>query len=55
MLSNNGVILKPYIISKIVDNDGNVVYEGKRTEEGRVVSEDTVKKIKKTVDKPFRI
>lgn len=50
MLSNNGVILKPYIISKIVDNDGNVVYEGKRTEEGKVVSEDTVKKIVDLMD-----
>lgn len=50
MLSNNGVILKPYIISKIVDNDGNIVYEGKRSEEGRVVSEDTVKKIVDLMD-----
>lgn len=50
MLSNKGVILKPYIISKIVDNDGNIVYEGKRTEEGRVVSEDTVKKIVDLMD-----
>lgn len=50
MLSNNGVILKPYIISKIVDNDGNIVYEGKRSEEGQVVSEATVKKIVDLMD-----
>ena len=49
-LSNEGILLKPYIISKILDNNGNIVYEGKRTEEGRVVSEDTVKKIVDLMD-----
>ena len=44
-LSNGGTILKPYIISKIVDNEGNVVYEGKRTELTKVVSSNTVKKM----------
>ena len=49
-LSNEGILLKPYIISKILDNNGNIVYEGKRTEEGRVVSEDTVKQIVDLMD-----
>ena len=49
-LSNEGILLKPYIISKILDNNGNIVYEGKRTEEGRVVSENTVKKIVDLMD-----
>ena len=32
-LTNNGTVLKPYIISKIVDpNTNEVVYEGKREE-----------------------
>lgn len=44
-LSNGGTILKPYIISKIVDNEGNVVYEGKRTELTKVVSSNTIKKM----------
>ena len=49
-LSNEGILLKPYIISKILDNNGNIVYEGKRTEEERVVSENTVKKIVDLMD-----
>jgi penicillin-binding protein 2B len=45
-LTNGGVVLKPYIISKIVDpNTGKTIYEGKRTEVGRAVSETTVNKI----------
>ena len=49
-LSNGGTILKPYIISKIVDNEGNVVYEGKRTELTKVVSSNTVKKMMDLMD-----
>lgn len=45
-LTNKGIILKPYIISKIVNPaDGSIVYEGKRTEVGRAVSEETVNKM----------
>lgn len=49
-LSNGGTILKPYIISKIVDNEGNVVYEGKRTELTKVVSSSTIKKMMDLMD-----
>ena len=49
-LSNGGTILKPYIISKIVDNEGNVVYDGKRTELTKVVSSNTVKKMMDLMD-----
>lgn len=46
-ISNNGILLKPYIIDKIVDpNTNEVVYQGEKTELGRVASEKTVKKIK---------
>lgn len=46
-ISNNGILLKPYIIDKIVNpNTGEVVYQGQKTELGRVASEKTVKKIK---------
>lgn len=46
-ISNNGVLLNPYIISKIVDpNTGEVVFEGTKSEIGRVASEETVQKIK---------
>lgn len=43
--ANKGVMLKPYIVSKIVDNEGNVTYEGKRKEVGRIISEETTKKM----------
>ncbi len=46
-LTNGGVMLKPYLVEKIVDPDtGEVVYEGKRTEVDTVASETTVNKIK---------
>ena len=50
-LSNKGIVLKPYIISKIVDKaTGDIVYEGKRTEVRRVVSEKTVKQMIELMD-----
>ena len=46
-ISNNGVLLKPYIIDKIVDHDtGEVLYQGQKTELYRVASIKTVNKIK---------
>ena len=46
-LTNGGVMLKPYLVEKIVDPDtGEIVYEGKRTEVDTVASETTVNKIK---------
>ena len=46
-ISNNGVLLKPYIIDKIVNpNTKKVVYEGKKEELGVVASKKTVSKIK---------
>lgn len=46
-IANNGVLLEPYIVSKIVDPDTKeVVYEGEKNELGRVASESTVTKMK---------
>ncbi len=46
-ISNDGILLKPYIISKIVDpNTNEVIYEGHATEIERVASLKTVSKIK---------
>ena len=46
-IANDGVMLKPYIVSKIVDsNTGNVNFEGKRTEIKQIASEETINKIK---------
>ena len=46
-IANDGIMLKPYIVSKIVDsNTGNVNFEGKRTEIKQIASENTIDKIK---------
>lgn len=46
-ISNNGVLLNPYIIAKIVDpNTNEIIFEGKKSEVGRVASDETVKKMK---------
>lgn len=45
-LSNNGTMIKPYIISKIVNSETNeTVLENKRTEIKKVCSEETVNKL----------
>ena len=43
-LGNKGVMLKPYLVKKIVDADGNIVLENHRTEIRQVFSEETVNK-----------
>ena len=46
-ISNDGILLQPYIISKIVDHDtGEIIYQGEKTELERVASLKTVNKIK---------
>lgn len=46
-ISNDGILLQPYIISKIVDHDtGEILYQGERKEIERVASLKTVTKIK---------
>ncbi len=50
-LTNDGMLLKPYIVSKIVDPDtGEVIYKGKRKEIQRVASTQTVEKIKQLMN-----
>ena len=45
-IANKGVLLKPYIISKIVDPvTKEIIYQGQKEELGKVVSEETVNKI----------
>lgn len=44
-MTNNGVTIKPYIVDKIVDMDGNVTYEGKREVVEKVYSSQTVTKM----------
>lgn len=46
-IANDGVLLKPYIISKVVDSEtGKVVEKGKKETLGEVASKDTITKIK---------
>lgn len=47
IISNNGTMLKPYIVDKIVDTDtGKTIYTGKSKKTEDVVSESTVAKMK---------
>lgn len=45
-IANNGEMLVPYIIDKVVDQDGNVVYKGEKTVKRVVASKETTDKIK---------
>lgn len=46
-IANNGEMLKPYIIDKIVDSDTkDVIYKGKKTLVGNIASEATINKMK---------
>ena len=50
-LTNDGILLKPYIVSKIVDPaTGEVIFEGRRKELERVASTQTVEKMKQLMD-----
>ena len=50
-LTNDGMLLKPYIVEKIVDPSTNeVIYTGKRTEKDRVASTQTVQKMLSLMD-----
>ena len=44
--ANDGVMVKPYIVSKIVDSNGNVTMESKRTEIERIASSESINKMK---------
>ena len=46
IISNDGIMLKPYVVSKIVDSSGKIVLKNEREELGRVASSTTVSKIK---------
>lgn len=46
MIANDGVMLKPYIIDKIVDANGKVTLKNERTELGQIVKKETTDKMK---------
>lgn len=43
---NGGYLLEPYVVDKVVDEDGNIVFKNERTVRRQVVSEDTSEKIR---------
>jgi penicillin-binding protein 2B len=45
-ISNDGTMIKPYIIKEIIDSNDKTIYQGKREEVGKVASTDTVNKMK---------
>lgn len=50
-ITNDGTVLKPYVIDKIVNpNTGEIEYEGKRTELEKIYSTSTVNKIIELMD-----
>lgn len=50
-LANDGVMLRPYIIDKVIDPDtGEVIYTGSRNELGQIVSKSTTDKMKELLD-----
>ena len=53
-LTNDGILLEPYLVQKIVDSEtGEVVLENKRTEIERVASTGTVQKMISLMEKTF--
>lgn len=47
---NGGYVLEPYVVSKVVDEDGNIVLENERTVKRQVVSEDTSTKMRSVLE-----
>lgn len=45
-IANNGELLKPYLVEKVVNENGDIVYKNERTVLGKVASADTISYIK---------
>ena len=56
-MTNDGTVIKPYIVDKIVDENGTITYQGERQVVKKVYSNETVSKMheimKKVVEKRF--
>lgn len=50
-IANDGIMLKPYIIDKVIDENGKVVFKGEKEEVGRVASKQTAEKIRELMYK----
>ncbi len=51
IIANDGVMLKPYIVDKITDDNGNIIEEGKKTELGTVAKKENIDKIRELMHK----
>jgi len=49
-IANDGILLQPYLVDKIVDSKGNVVLQNERKELGRVASKETTDYIKNLME-----
>jgi penicillin-binding protein 2B len=45
-ISNDGTMIKPYIVKEIIDSNEKTIYQGKREEVGKVASTETINKMK---------
>ena len=45
-IANDGVMIKPYIVDKIVDSKGNITMQSERTEVERIASHESTEKMK---------
>ncbi|MDE6833989.1 MAG: PASTA domain-containing protein [Ruminococcus sp.] len=48
---NGGYLLEPYVVEKVIDEDGNIVLKNERTVRRQVISEDTSKKVRTALGK----
>lgn len=51
MIANNGELLQPYLVKKIIDEDANILYEGKRRPIRKIFSDSTCEIIKQMLFK----
>lgn len=54
-MTNDGVVIKPYIVDKIVDQGGNITYQGGRSVVDKVYSSETVSKMHELMKKVIEI
>mgnify|MGYP004570225605 FL=1 len=54
-MTNDGTVIKPYIVDKVVDQNGNVTYKGERQVVKKVYSSNTVNKMHEIMKKVVEI
>ena len=54
-MTNDGTVIKPYIVDKIVDQNGDITYKGERKVVNKVYSSETVTKMHEIMKKVVKI